>query len=165
MRQLVQLGARPENLCGLDLLPREIERARAVTPHIPLALGSGHLLPYADASFDIITQFTVFSSILDRAVREQTAREILRVLKPDGVFIWYDFIWNPVNRDTRGVGAREIRSLFPGAAVRLRRVSLAPPLYRRLAGRSWLACYLLDRIPLLRTHYLGVIRKGSSRAS
>jgi hypothetical protein len=62
--------------------------------------------------------------------------------------------------NVRGIAAREIQRLFPGCSVNLRRVTLAPPLTRRLASRSWLACSLLEAIPLLRTHFLGVIRKA-----
>ncbi|HEX9633238.1 MAG TPA: hypothetical protein VGA02_12320 [Gemmatimonadales bacterium] len=46
--------------------------------------------------------------------------------------------------------------------VHLQRITLAPPLVRTVARRSWLAAYLLARIPFLRTHYLGVIRKGTA---
>ena len=56
---------------------------------------------------------------------------------------------------------RSIESLFPGCAIALRRTALAPPLMRRLAGRSWLATYLLGRVPLLCTHYVGTIRKAA----
>ena len=34
-----------------------------------------------------------------------------------------------------------------------------PPLARVLAPYSYLACYLLEKFPLLCTHYLGAIRK------
>jgi len=54
----------------------------------------------------------------------------------------------------------EIQSLFPGCDVRLKRITLAPPLTRRVAPYSWLVCYLLSKVPFLCTHYLGVIRKG-----
>jgi hypothetical protein len=53
----------------------------------------------------------------------------------------------------------EIYQLFPGCHIQLQRITLAPPLVRALAPHSWLACYLLGKIPWLCTHYLGVIRK------
>jgi hypothetical protein len=64
----------------------------------------------------------------------------------------------------RGVKKREIHRLFPGCRIELRRITLAPPLVRVLAPYSWLSCYLLERIPWLCTHYLGVIRKGEPDA-
>ena len=54
----------------------------------------------------------------------------------------------------------EIAALFPGCRLTLRRVTLAPPLARRLARVSWLASMVLARVPWLCTHTLGVIRKG-----
>lgn len=45
--------------------------------------------------------------------------------------------------------------------VDLRRVSLAPPITRALAGWSWLACELLEKLPFLSTHYLAAIVKRS----
>jgi len=86
---------------------------------------------------------------------------MLRVLKPDGLIVWYDFhVNNPKNRDVRGVKKQEIRELFPACQIELRRATLAPPIARTLASYSWLLCYLLERIPLLCTHYLGAIRKA-----
>jgi hypothetical protein len=88
------------------------------------------------------------------------AGEMIRVLKEDGIIIWYDYYTNnPWNPDVRGVKKREIHQLFPGCRVDLQKITLAPPLARALAPRSWLACSLLEKIPWLRTHYLGVIRK------
>ena len=57
----------------------------------------------------------------------------------------------------RGISKREITELFPLCRVELRRTGLAPPLARRLAEYSWLATYLLSRVPWLCAHYLGVI--------
>jgi hypothetical protein len=85
---------------------------------------------------------------------------MLRVLKPRGLVLWYDFhVGSPRNRDVRAVGRSEIAGLFPGCSMSLQRVTLAPPIARLAAPRSWLLCRLLDAIPLLRTHYLGVIWK------
>jgi hypothetical protein len=41
----------------------------------------------------------------------------------------------------------------------VRKVTLAPPLVRLIAPRSWLLCYLLEMIPWLRTHYLIAMRR------
>src|SRR5205814_10331318 len=114
-------------------------------------------LPLRSASFDLVAQFTVFTSILEPALKRQVALEMTRVTKPDGLILWYDFAFdNPKNRDVRGIAKREIRKLFPGCSVKLQRVTLAPPLTRRLASRSWLVCSILEAIPLLRTHLLGM---------
>jgi hypothetical protein len=93
-------------------------------------------------------------------MKQEIASEMCRVLKPEGMIIWYDYhVKSPWNADVRAVKKKEIYDLFPGYRVELQRITLAPPLARRLAPYSWLACYVMGRIPLLCTHYLGVIRK------
>jgi len=160
LRRFIQYGADPANLCGIDLLPDRIERARYLWPNVDFRCGNAEQLPYDDESFDIVMQFTVFTSILDPRMKRNVAREMLRVLKRGGIILWYDYhMNNPRNPDVRGVGKREIQALFPDCSIDLRRVTLAPPLTRLLAPYSWLVCYLLEKIPFLCTHYLGVIRK------
>jgi SAM-dependent methyltransferase len=161
LREFVKWGAHPQNVVGVDLLPDRVREARALCAQGVQVFGaSAGALPLRSASFDMVAQFTVFTSILEADLRRRVALEMLRVAKPDGLILWYDFLYdNPKNPHVRGVGEREIRGLFPGCCVGLRRVTLAPPIVRGLASRAWWLCSLLETIPLLRTHYLGVIRK------
>lgn len=117
-------------------------------------------LPFESGQFDLVVQFTVFSSILDLAIKEVLAQEMLRVMRKDGMILWYDFfINNPSNPDVKGIRKQEIVQLFSGCHVDLRKISLAPPLTHLLAPYSWLGCYLLERVRLFNTHYLGVFRR------
>lgn len=161
LREFVQWGARPENLSGVDLLATRVAQAQALCPlGVSLRCADAQALPFADGAFDIVSQSTVFTSVLDPAIRQRIASEMARVLAPDGFILWYDFhVGNPRNPNVRSVGKREIRALFPGWRVDLTRVTLAPPIARVLVRYSWLACVLLERVPLLCTHYVGVIRK------
>jgi len=160
IRQFVRWGAQPELLTGIDLLADDVAEARRRVPAgVRLEVGNAAELPFPTASFDVVLQSTVFSSVLDPNVRRKIASEMLRVLKPEGLILWYDFHVNsPRNPHVRRVTRREIRELFPGCRIDLRRITLAPPLMRWLAPRSWLLTYLLGGIPLLCTHYLGAIR-------
>lgn len=158
--EFVQWGANPENLCGIDLSTDRIRRARRRLPQADLRSGSASKLPWADRSFDLVSQFTVFTSILDPELKRAVAVEMLRVLKPDGMILWFDFrVNNPANPQVRGVPAREIRSLFAGCDVTLTPALLAPPLGRFITGWSWPLAELLHALPFLRTHYAGLIRK------
>jgi len=159
LREFIKWGACPENMAGIDVLPDRISQARRLCPQgVQVHCGNAAKLPFNNVSFDLVFQFTVFSSILDPAVKQTLACEMLRVLKQDGVILWYDFfVNNPSNSDVRGIRKREITSLFPGCSVDLYRVSLAPPVSRFLAPYSWLGCYMLERLRVLNTHYLGVI--------
>jgi SAM-dependent methyltransferase len=159
LRELLRWGARPQEITGIDALAEAIDAARRVHPAIQLCVGTADALPFADATFDLVTQFTVFSSMLDAGLRRDAAAEMLRVLRPGGAVLWYDFTVNPTNRQTRGIGAREASALFPGCSIRMRRVTLAPPLARQVAPRSWLGATLLETIPSLRSHLLMLVRK------
>lgn len=148
------------DLHGIELDPGRLQRAKERLPSADLQTGDARHLPWADNSFDLVSHFTVFSSILNDSVRKQIAAEMLRVAKPGGVVLWFDFrVNNPRNPNVRGVTAREIRELFPDCDIRLRSVTLAPPLARAVVPVSWIAALLLEKLPFLRTHYLGIIRK------
>jgi SAM-dependent methyltransferase len=161
LRDLVRWGASPERLVGVDVLPGRLREAvRKGPPATGFALACGEALPFPADTFDLVIQSTVFTSILDPAVRIEVAGEMRRVLRPGGRVVWYDFhVQNPANPDVRAVGRGELRRLFPGCRIDVRRVTLAPPIVRRAARWSWLACLLLSQIPLLRTHSLAVITK------
>jgi hypothetical protein len=79
-------------------------------------------------------------------------------VRPDGLVLWYDFRFNPTNRQTRGVPAAEIRRLFPNCRIAIERLTLAPPLARWLAPVSPLTCGLLERLRIFNTHCLAAIR-------
>jgi SAM-dependent methyltransferase len=149
------------DLHGIDLDESRIERAKARFPSASLHAGDAQHLPWMDNSFDLVSQFTLFTSILSSEVKQNIAREMLRVVKRGGVILWFDFrINNPRNKNVRGISSKEIHSLFPDCSIRLRRVTLAPPLARRVVPVSWIAASCLEKIPFLRTHYLGIIRKN-----
>lgn len=160
LRELIRYGSKPENLYGIDLLEDRIQRAKYLSPNINFRCGDASKLPFDDSFFDMVTQFTTFTSVLDKEMREQIASEMLRVLKPKGILVWYDFHKdNPKNQDVKGVRKREIFMLFPDCNIYLARVTLAPPIARMIAPYSIILCELLGKIPFLCTHYIGAIVK------
>lgn len=84
--RLLQWGASPPLIAGLDFLPESLAKAQRQYPHVPLVCGDGSLLPFKDDSFDIVWQSTVFTSILHDSTKRQMAREIVRVLKRGGTY-------------------------------------------------------------------------------
>ncbi len=163
LREFIKWGAQPENIVGIELLPDRVTEAKRLCPEtVRIQCGNAAELDFPSATFDLILQSTTFTSILDSGLKKQIAAEMLRVVKGDGLIVWYDYhVNNPWNPDVRGVKRREVRQLFPGCRIDLRRVTLAPPLSRLITPYSWMTCYFLEKIPLLCTHYLGVIQKGS----
>src|SRR5262249_9589316 len=135
-------------------------------PHLRVMCGRASRLPFPDASFDLLLQFTLFTFVLDNDVRRMIAGEMTRVLAPGGRIFWYDFSFNsPRNPQVRGIGKREIRRLFPNLRlVKTRRITLAPPLGRIIARRSVLLYYLLSRVRPLCTHLLCLLQKPEGSA-
>lgn len=161
LRQFVQWGGKPHNLVGVDLLADRIAVARELCPSdIRLECRDASSLGFRDSTFDIVFQSTVFSSILDTAMKATVAREMLRVLHPDGFVLWYDFfVNNPRNRDVRGIRKKELPQLFPNCSIKCERITLAPPLGRPLSRISALAYNLASALRFTCTHYLAVIKK------
>jgi len=161
LRNFIKYGAKPENLYGIDLLEDRIERAKYLSPNIEFRCGNAEKLPYPDEFFDIVMQFTMFTSILNDNMKRNIAKEMLRVLKEDGIILWYDFIYNnPRNPDVKGIGKSEILRLFPNCKFNFNKITLAPPIARAIAPYSYLASYLLEKLKFLNTHYLVVISGG-----
>lgn len=158
LREFLAFGADPQQLHGVDLLGWRVTEAKALSPHPLLVCADGQDLPYPDDCLDLVLQYTVFTSILDDRVKRNIAREMLRVLKPNGLILWYDYWLNPTNPHAKGIRPAEVRTLFPGCRFSFHRITLAPPVARRLASCSWLACYVLERLRIFNTHYLVAIR-------
>lgn len=153
-------GCLPGQITGIDILPDFIAEARARYPGVSLMEGSVLDLPFEDASFDILSQGTVMSSLPDEADREKMAEEMTRVLKPGGLLLWFDFRYpSPGNRNVKPIRAGELRALFPDYEVHLRSLTLLPPIARRIAPVSSTLASLLEIIPPMRSHYRGVLIK------
>jgi SAM-dependent methyltransferase len=165
LRDLIGWGADPENLFGVELLQASAIRARRLSPQaVTVECANAAELRFDSGSFDLVLQATMFTSVLDGEMKQAIAAEMLRVLRPNGLILWYDmFVRNPWNPYVQPVGKSEIRRLFPGCSLELRRVSLAPPLARLVAPRSWLACSIMTRVSLLCTHYLGAFRREGAQ--
>lgn len=164
--ELISWGVPETRLCGIELDAERAAVARARLPAADLRVGDAVQLPWDTETFQLVVVSTVFTSILDDEVRRRLAGEIERVLAPGGALLWYDFAFdNPKNRAVRRVGRSELRSLFPGLHGATRRVTLAPPLLRRIAPWSpWLATTLEAAVPWLRTHLLAVLVKQRTDA-
>ncbi len=161
IREFLRWGAQPKNICGVDLLPERIAQARTLCPSATTLLcQSATEIGRMDGAFDLILQSTVFTSILDPQMKQQIASEMLRLLSPAGLILWYDFhVGNPANREVRGVPRKEIARLFPKCEIHLERVTLAPPIGRRVARISHSLYATLTAVGLLNTHYMGIIKR------
>jgi SAM-dependent methyltransferase len=157
---LVDWGYQSADIHGVDLSAERLEQARTKFPLADLRLADGCALPWPDSTFRLVVVSVVFTSVLDHQVRRRMAQEIERVLMPGGGLLWYDFAFNnPRNPNVRKVSAAELRSLFPNLRGRIVRVTLAPPIARAIAPRSWSLAKALSSLPWLRTHLVAVLCK------
>jgi SAM-dependent methyltransferase len=76
---LAEQGAR---VVGLDVSTGQLAHARRASATVPLLLGSGEQLPFADAAFDIVFCDHGAMSFCDPAI---TVPECARVLRPGGL--------------------------------------------------------------------------------
>lgn len=144
---------------GLDLLPDRIVAARTTAPTATFVVGSADALPFADRTFDVVSAITLFSSLPTRDLERAAAAEVVRVLRPGGWLVWYDLRYgNPSNPAVHGLGADDLRRLFPTFALDLRALTLIPPLARRLGPLTPVAYPILHALPPLRSHLIGRLR-------
>lgn len=88
LQRFLEFGA--SHATGVDLMEHRIQEGRCRYPNVDLQQGNAAELPYGDAQFDLVMQFTCMSSVLDAAMRQRIADEMWRVLRPGGVLLSYD---------------------------------------------------------------------------
>jgi SAM-dependent methyltransferase len=159
--ELQRLGFAPQHLTGVELLPERFAQARAELPAaVTLIEGDACTAPIPATSQDIVLASTVFSSLLDDTFQQHLAGVMWGWLKPGGAVLWYDFTMNnPRNPDVRGVPLSRVRQLFPQGTITHRRITLAPPLARRVCAWHPALYSVLNTVPGLRTHVLAWIAK------
>lgn len=158
---LMKLGFSPQNLVGNELLDERCVSARLNLPQaIHIMPGDACTIELAPQSFDVVFQATVFTSILDNAFQSKLAAKMWQLVKPGGGILWYDFVYNnPQNPDVRGVPLKRVQELFSEGRLTSWRLTLAPPISRRVSQIHPGLYTLCNIFPLLRTHVLCWIRK------
>ncbi len=157
---LLRWGVRPSRLHGCELVLQRASQARNRCPaRTPITVADGGNLPYCDSCFDLVAQFTVFTSVLDADLRRRIAESMWRVLRPGGAVLWYDFRYQGNNPAVAAIRPAQVGQLFPQGQMSGVRVTLAPPIARRLTRLCWWASETLSFLPWLRSHDLILIRK------
>jgi len=150
---------------GIDLMEDRIAVGRQRYPTLDLRVGSATELPYGDRAFDLVTQFTCLSSILQDDVRLAAAHEMKRVARGGWVLSFDMRGRRPLmsrrpkmsaSTPTIALDRRELVRLF-GEPVMLRREALAFEVAQRM-GRHSLIGTVLGTVPPLRSHLLGLWR-------
>jgi SAM-dependent methyltransferase len=158
LQNLIRWGALSKNLVGVEVIKERADETRNSLPNDTWISHASAESLHHFGTFDLIFQFTMFTSILDLEVKKNIASEMLCALRPGGMIVWYDMFWkNPRNPHIQPISKQEIRELFPGCDIRFNRVTLVAPLARRLGQYSPLACRALAALKFLSTHYVALI--------
>jgi 2-polyprenyl-3-methyl-5-hydroxy-6-metoxy-1,4-benzoquinol methylase len=148
-----------KNIVANELLPDRIAALKRDFPMVTLHEGDASTIRQPDnhEAFDVVFQSTVFTSILNNDIRQKLARVMWNLVKPGGMVLWYDFVYdNPANPDVKKVTRQEVKQLFPNAdKILFKSVTLAPPIGRRIG--KWYP--LFNLFPFLRTHVVAAIYK------
>lgn len=171
LHRLSELGLR--RAVGVELVPERHALARERHPALDVRLGSATELGFADGEFDVVTQFTVLSSVLDAGTRRAIAAEAMRVLRPGGIVLSYDLRRAPAvlraarrvvagaSRDalteTRPLVRADLEALW-GPAERVRTIQLNLDLAELVGGRRAVVAGL-RAFPPLRSHLLATFRR------
>jgi len=164
MAWLLERGVQPARLLGVDLVVPRLHQARRHAPAAGLALADGARLPLRDGRLDVVLALTSLSSMPSLAMRRDAAAQMLRVLRPGGVALCYEFVHkNPLNKYTVTLRPRQLAALFEGARVEIHRMSLHPWLVRALWPFGPRVLDAVEGIGALRSHLLAVVKKPTPR--
>jgi ubiquinone/menaquinone biosynthesis C-methylase UbiE len=166
IERLQRFGFPDASLFGIDLLPASLAVAAQKCPEVSFTEANAEHLPFPGQRFNFVLVFTVFSSILDPVMASNVAREIDRVLVPDGAVIWYDMRYpNPWNSNIRAMTKRRIQGLFPDYQLELQSKTLIPTIAYRLGSLTNPLYSALAYFPALRSHYFGLLRRSPPAAT
>jgi ubiquinone/menaquinone biosynthesis C-methylase UbiE len=90
LAKLRRVGVSWQQLTGIDLLEARLERARKNYPAIAFHVADAVALPFPDATFDLVMQFTCVMHAATYHVQHSMCAEMIRVLRPDGILLWWD---------------------------------------------------------------------------
>ena len=131
-------GFSMSQLHGIDLFEERVDLGREKYPGLNLSLGDAVKMDqFRDGQFDMAMEQFCFCHIEDDGIREKIARQMLRVVKPDGYILVLDWIVGNAKRHYNGVPKSKRLSLFPGTKIiKTYPAMLAPPIGRLLSQHA-----------------------------
>ena len=90
LTKMTQLGICESQLTGIDLVLERLEHAKSTYPALNLSCQDGVQLAFGEESFDIVFQITCVMHAPTKEIQSRICQEIVRVLKPGGIVIWWD---------------------------------------------------------------------------
>jgi ubiquinone/menaquinone biosynthesis C-methylase UbiE len=133
---------------GLDISGQRVQEARDRLPSLDLRHGDAASMDYANRSFDLVMESTLFTQLKDNSIAGQVANEMIRVTRSGGVILLVDWRFpNPRDRSEASLSRRRVTRLFNGVQLeRVQRGALVPPVGRRLSRSAPWLYFLVQRI-------------------
>jgi ubiquinone/menaquinone biosynthesis C-methylase UbiE len=143
LRLLVECGADPDHVYGMDIMDHHLHVAMEKNPAIKYVQADSRFSPFKDEMFDVILVFTVFSAVIDPKSIEQIAEQALRMLKKDGVIIVYDvgrpsYEWKHKDEKhgdilgLKGIKPSFVKNCFRSGHIRIRKILINPKIIKTL---------------------------------
>jgi ubiquinone/menaquinone biosynthesis C-methylase UbiE len=147
LRIIAEMRGNAKRLIGVDLSEERLNYAEKINKNIKWTKADMCNLPFKDKSFDFVTAFVSFMFLIQEKDLKKAILEVVRVLKNDGFFLFYDVIGNKkLSEFTRGFQIKEIKELFSCAGLRL---VDKQPCFRNIFGmRRFSTAYLSSKIPI-----------------
>ena len=111
LRDWVRFGTRPTNCFGIDVIEERISEAKSISPNMSFVCGDAKALPYKDGQFDIITLYTILSSVKSEESQKQILKEAKRVLSPHGFILVYEQNETVEGGRECGISANKLKEL------------------------------------------------------
>ena len=132
-----ELAKRGYAMTGIDLSNGQIAQARKYCEDqeasVELTAYDGVHIPFPDASFDFVYSINVLHHVVKLEVREELLKEILRVLKPGGVFLLHEMnVENALFRAYMSYVFPLLKSIDEGTELWIR-----PSRLPAVAGGAW----------------------------
>ncbi len=172
------LAEKGAHVTGIDPAAEAIEAARAhaaLSGHqIEYDVGVGERLPYADGAFDYVVCVDVLEHVQDL---DQVLREVERVLRPGGLFLFDTINRNPIARLATITVAEDVLGLLPKGThdpemfikpselrAALEQAALVPGPFTGLGPRgiNRRADFVFGPLPLQTVLYMGLAQKPES---
>jgi len=162
----LRLGFAADNLYGIDFQAERIAQASERCHGIHFVHGDATSLEFADETFDLVHEATMFIHSVDEELSRKIAAEMLRVTNPGGHILLCDWRYSkPGSAAHRAVTQNRIAGLFEvGGRTRRCQVltgPLLPPVGRFLSRRLPAAYFLVSALlPFLVGQVTTVLRKS-----
>lgn len=172
------LAEKGAQVTGIDPAAQAIDVARAhaasARHNIRYDVGVGESLPYEEEAFDYVVCVDVLEHVQDL---DQVLREVARVLRPGGLFLFDTINRNPIARLATITMAEDVLGLLPKGThdpemfikpaelrAALKRANLVPGPFTGLGPRriNRRADFVFGPLPLQAVLYMGLARKPES---